>query len=158
MGHLVAPPSLASSKRLLDAKQEDLFSYCQRWNGGRASYRPAGEVFDTKHAEVRLIDEASAKAFVKAEHYSRSYPAARLRVGLFVKKPFHREVLSGAAIFSVSMSSRTIPSWFPDLKASEGVELGRFVLLQEVESNAETWFQARALRPVSYTHLRAHET
>lgn len=47
------------------------------------------------------------------------------------------------------MNNAAVPAWFHGLRASEGVELGRFVLLDEVEANAETWFQARALRAMA---------
>lgn len=128
------------------AEQFDLFSRCQRWRDGRASYRPRGEVFDHGRASVELIDEATAKRFVVKTHYSRSYPAARLRVGLFVRRPFQAERLEGVAVFSVPMTNAAVPAWFPGLRPEQGVELGRFVLLDETEANAETWFQARALR------------
>lgn len=127
--------------------QEDLFSRCQRWRGGRASYRPAGELFDPSRARVEVLDDdATAKSFVTREHYSRSYPAARFRVGLFVKNPFEAEKLAGVAVMSVPITNAVIPAWFPGLEASQGVELGRFVLLDEVPANAESWFQARALK------------
>lgn len=128
--------------------QLDLFSHCQRWRNGRASYRPAGEVFDHSRASVALIDEASAKDFIVRNHYSRSYPAARLRVGLLVKQPFQAERLAGVAVMSVPMNNSAISAWFPDLEARQGVELGRFCLEDSLEANAETWFQARALRLV----------
>lgn len=134
------------STRLHPSGQGDLFSACQRWRSGRASYRPAGECFDHSRASVSIIDEAAAKAFVLEHHYSGSYPAARLRVGLFVKRAFAREELAGVAVFSVPMTQAVIPHWFPGVDAAEGVELGRFVLLDALEANAETWFQARALR------------
>lgn len=133
-------------RRVHVAGQPDLFSHCQRWRDGRAGYRPAGEHFDTTRAHVEPIDEASAKAFTIRHHYSRSYPAARCRVGLFVKRPFARETLAGVAVFSVGMNPAAVPAWFPGIDASLGVELGRFCLLDECEANAETWFQARALR------------
>lgn len=132
--------------RMHSPVQRDLFGHCQRWRNGRASYRPAGEVFDTSRAEVALIDEATAKSFTVQHHYSRSYPAARCRVGLFVKHRLQAEQLLGVAVFSVPMNNAAVPAWFPGLSASAGVELGRFCLLDSAEANAETWFQARALR------------
>jgi hypothetical protein len=116
---------------------------CQRWNHRRAAYRPAGEVFDARFAGVEAIDEQTAKAFVIAHHYSGSYPAARLRAGLFV----HAR-LAGVAVFSVPMNERTVPHYFPDLEPIAGVELGRLVLLDDVAANAESWFMARAFRLV----------
>jgi hypothetical protein len=44
------------------------------------------------------------------------------------------------------MQRRMIPCWLPGLEPSAGVELGRFVLLDDVEANGETWFLARAMR------------
>ena len=59
----------------------------QRWRSGRASYRPAGEVIDTRRFEVAAVDgpgaDNVARAFVVAHHYSASYPAARERIGLY---------------------------------------------------------------------------
>lgn len=119
---------------------------CLRWNERRARYRPAGEVFDPSRAAVAPIDEATAKAFVTRHHYSASYPAARLRAGLFVKTATSCERLAGVAVFSVPMQQRVVPCYFPTLLPAEGVELGRLVLLDEIPSNAESWFTARAFR------------
>lgn len=112
---------------------------CQRWRDRRESYRPAREVIDPSRLAVDLISEASAKAFVVQHHYSGSYPAARCRVGLF-----RGLELVGAAVFGVPAQRRTIPRYAPG--ASDGVVLARFVLLDDVEANAETWFLARAFR------------
>jgi hypothetical protein len=119
---------------------------CQRWRNGRARYRPAGEVFDTARASVQAIDESTAKAFTVAHHYAASYPAARFRAGLFVQGRTSRESLVGVAVFSVPMSQGVIPRWFAGLRPAEGVELGRLVLLDDVASNAESWFVARAFK------------
>lgn len=122
------------------------FGQCQRWRNGRDRYRPAGELFDHRHASVQRIDTATAKSFICEHHYSGSYPATRLNVGLFVKKPFEKEVLAGCAAFSVPMTQAVIPSLLDGLHPSLGVELGRFVLLDSVEANGETWTLARAFR------------
>lgn len=119
---------------------------CQRWRNGRSSYRPAGEVFDTARASVEAIDEATAKTFTVSHHYARSYPAARFRAGLFYRAPFQAERLVGVAVFSVPMSQGVIPHHFIGLAPDSGAELGRLVLLDEVPSNAESWFVARAFR------------
>lgn len=111
------------------------FSLCQRWNGGRERYRPAGEVFDHRHATVERIDTATAKAFVRQHHYSGSFPASRLNAGLSIRRPFQKEVLAGVATFSVPMSQNVIPALLDGLDPSLGVELGRLVLLDSVEAN-----------------------
>lgn len=59
---------------------------CQRWLQRRPRYRPPGEPFDPGRCEVALIDEGTAKPWVIEHHYSGSYPAARLRVGPFLKE------------------------------------------------------------------------
>lgn len=111
----------------------------QRWRDGDARWRPAGEVIQTSRYEVALIDgDAAAKAFVQQHHYSGTYPAARVRMGLY-----RGADLVGVAVFSVPANNRVIPSYLPHLDPLEGVELGRFVLLDDVPGNGETWFLAR---------------
>lgn len=110
----------------------------QRWRENRASYRPAGEPIHTRSYEVAaIIGDAEAKAFVKQHHYSRSYPAARFRFGLY-----RAGALVGVAVFSHPVNDKTLTNIFP-FSARDSVELGRFVLLDDVPSNGETWFLAR---------------
>lgn len=114
--------------------------HCQRWSQGRASYRPAREVVDTSRLAVAPIaSDRDARAFVESHHYSRSYPAARRRFALL-----QDGLLCGVAVFSQPMSDAV----FRDFSAppSECLELGRFVLLDAVAANAETWFLARCFR------------
>jgi len=114
----------------------------QRWRGRHASWRHPDEVIDTSRYGVELIpDDNTAKAFVEKHHYSGSYPAARVRVGLYRSRE-----LVGVAVFSVPCNARVIPSYFPGLEPLNGVELGRFVLLDDVPGNGETWFLARAFK------------
>lgn len=118
---------------------------CLRWNTGRHSYRPAGEPLDTGRYGVEPLDEVPAKAFVTRQHYSRSYPAARFRAGMFEHRAFHAPRLVGVAVFSVPMAQTVVPKYL-DTTPDRGVELGRMVLLDEVAANGETWFLARAFR------------
>jgi len=109
----------------------------QRWRGGRDSYRPVREVIDVRDFEVAAIPEDRvAKAFVLEHHYSGSYPAARFRYGLY-----DGPELVGVAVFSVPSNYRTFAVLPGD--PPENTELGRFVLLDEVGANAESWFIAR---------------
>lgn len=110
----------------------------QRWRHGRDRYRPAGELIRTSEYEVAVIDERPAKAFVLEHHYSGTWPAARACYGLF-----HRTTLVGAAVFSHPMQDRVLTNVFATGCAMDSVELGRFVLLDEVPGNGETWFLAR---------------
>ena len=108
---------------------------CQRWRGGRASYRPAGETIVTARYEVSPIeDDTTAKAFVVAHHYAKSYPAARFRVGLYTGG-----ALVGVAVLSVPMSEGALRPFH----TSDAVELGRLVLLDAVPANGESWFLGR---------------
>lgn len=111
----------------------------QRWRDRRSSFRPAGELIQTEDYEIsELAGNKDARAFVEKHHYSGSYPAARFRYGLYHR----REGLVGVAVYSHPVNDRTLTSLFPG-NVLEGVELGRFVLLDQVPGNAETWFLAR---------------
>lgn len=120
----------------------------QRWRRGRDSYRRAGEAFRPQDYDVTLIGTDNvAKAFVAEHHYSGSYPAARVRVGLH-----ERDELVGVAVFSVPAQPRCLDCVPGD--AASCVELGRFVLLDRVPFNAESWLLGRAfelLRRDGYT-------
>lgn len=110
----------------------------QRWTRGRGSYRVAGEPIETRRFEVAPIaDDRTAKGFVLEHHYSRSYPAARFRFGLF-----RGPELVGVAVFSVPANALAL-ACLPG-GAAESVELGRFVLVDDVAANGESWFLARA--------------
>lgn len=112
----------------------------QRWRDGKAVFIPPTNCVNTRHLEVAAIDEESAKDFVCRTHYSASYPSARRRFGLFERGRF-----VGAAIFSHPVNDLTITNVFRCDRASDGLELGRLVLLDDdaVGFNAESWFVAR---------------
>lgn len=94
-----------------------------------------------------MIPEADAKQFVTDHHYSASYPAARVRVGLMAKPATGVEYLGGVAVFSVPMQPAAVPKYL-GCAPNDGVELGRLVLLDDdlLGYNAESWFVARAFR------------
>jgi hypothetical protein len=111
---------------------------CQRWRD-RREYRVPLSRIDPAILSVDVVDEARcAKPFVIRHHYSGTFPAARLCVGLYR----HRELV-GIAVFSEGMQPRAVPKWTGGMT---GCELGRFVLLDDVPGNAESWFLARAFR------------
>ncbi len=113
-----------------------LTSVCVRWHAGRASWRPAAELFEAAAFEVATIDsDTTARAFVVPAHYSHSYPAARRRFGLYTR----RGALVGCAVFSAPTQASVLRPW----SMADAVELGRLVLLDEVPGNAESWFVAR---------------
>jgi len=112
--------------------------FSQRWRERRESYRPAGEPINPRLYEVaELAGDREAKAFILAHHYSAYYPSARVRFGLFT-----RGCLVGVAVFSHPCNDRVLTSVFP-LSPLDSVELGRFVLLDSVPANGESWFLTR---------------
>lgn len=120
---------------------------CQRWRHRRDSYRPAGEPIDPSRYGVEPIaTEAEAKAFVVQHHYEGSHPAARVSVGLYRARRWFTPELVGVAVFSVPAQAASLPCW---TGTSAGVTLGRFVLLDDVPANGETWFLARAFRALT---------
>lgn len=113
---------------------------CQRWRNHRTSYRPKGEVINTLRYEIaRIDDRALAADFVKLHHYTSSVPGHRYRVGLF-----RGGELAGVAIFGNGPSTNAVDKCLP----FEGLraDLCRFVLLDDVPANGETWFLARAFQ------------
>lgn len=125
---------------------------CQRWRHHRHSWRRTSEGgFDPSRYAVALVAEATSRTFVVEHHYSRSFPASLLSVGLFDRtaegaadQPGH---LVGSLVLSVPVQDRVLTGVLPDLEPyRESAELGRLVLLDAVPANAETFFVARALR------------
>src|SRR6266487_3129473 len=83
-------------------------------------------------------------------HYSASYPAALQRYGLWL-----HQRLVGVAVFSVPAQAKVLTNVFPDLLPyEESAELGRFVLLDDVPANAESWFLAEAFHQAAALGLR----
>lgn len=120
----------------------------QRWRSGRAIYRPPANVIQTSEYEVASIDrDRLARAFVEEHHYSRSYPAARFRFGLY-----RRGFLTGVAVFSHPCNDAVLTKVFRCAPRA-AVELGRFVLLDEVPANGETWFLGRCFELLKHEEL-----
>lgn len=127
-------------------KSEFALGVSQRWRARREWRVPSGGVIDTRRYGVDIITEREAKAFVVDHHYSGSYPAARLAVGLFERRGAVRQSeLVGVAVFGVPMNQRVVPRYL-GVEANQGIELSRLVLLDRVPGNGESWFVARAFR------------
>jgi len=112
---------------------------CMRWSpGGRQSWRRRRDGgFDSSLYEVREIWPREASPFVASVHYLHSMPSVRRCYGLF---EIASQELVGVAVLSTPVSKKTIPMVFPELDPSQAAELGRFVLLDRVPANAESWF------------------
>lgn len=126
--------------------------YCQRWESRTHSWRHVSEGGFTPSAyEVAPLPERDARAFVTRHHYAASYPASRLRYGLHATGG----ALVGVAVLSVPVRREVLTGVFPQLEAyRESLELGRFVLLDEVPANAESWFLGQVWRQAAEAGLR----
>lgn len=118
----------------------------ERWRDRRSSWALPTDrhLFRPEGWEVVALEgpgaDNTARRFVQCHHYSGTYPAARYRFGLFSP----RAELCGVAVFSQPSNNRTLTKHLPGLRSHlEGVDLGRFVLLDEVGHGAESWMLAR---------------
>jgi hypothetical protein len=125
--------------------QSPTASFCKRWKARREFRVLPEHRFDPAYFAVDVVNERAAKAFVEAEHYSGSYPAARIALGLFRKAPESPIELKGVAVISVPMNERAVEKHL-GVHPREGAELGRFVLHDDVGFNGETWFLSRAFK------------
>ncbi len=120
----------------------------QRWRARRHVYRPSGETIDTRAYEISVLSgNKQAKSFIEEHHYSGSYPAARWRFGLF-----HHGAMVGVAVFSHPCNDSVLTNVFR-CPAKMAVELGRFVLLDEVPGNGESFFLGRCFELLRRTEL-----
>lgn len=124
---------------------------CQRWRHQRHTWRHARDGgFDADRYRVEPISEPTAKAYVVTHHYSRTYPAAAHRHGLF-----EGGELLGVAVFGIPVQTAALTKAFPGLEPMvESYELSRFVLADEVPANAESWFLARCFDQLAARHVR----
>jgi hypothetical protein len=112
----------------------------QRWIDRRHAFRPDEPINPARYEVIEIEGDTTARGFVERHHYSGSYPAARRRYGLIHLGPSGDE-LHGVAVFSHPCREEVLTGAFgPGVAA---VELGCFVLLDEVPGNGETWFLGR---------------
>lgn len=112
---------------------------CQRWREGRTSYRPRGETIDASKYEVAPMLGDDAREFVIRHHYSASTSTVRRAHGLY-----RGTSLVGVAIYGNPLRNCVLTGAFPGLPVNALTELARFVLLDDVEANGESWFLARS--------------
>lgn len=123
----------------------DLTQTALRWRHHRSTWRPMREPFNPAEFTVVPLQSASvARSFVETHHYSRSFPVALASYGLFQRTARHTTPLVGVAVFSVPIQPRAANSY--GAGPITFCDLGRFILLDDIGGNAETWFLARALR------------
>src|SRR3546814_773988 len=118
----------------------------KRWNHRQERWTARHEVIQPEDYAVEAIGRREAKEFVCRHHYSGSFPAERISVGLFRKHgPCVPTELLGVAVVSVPMQPNAV-RLHCGVEPQSGVELGRFVCREEVAFNGESFFLARALR------------
>lgn len=145
---------MSAQLTLFDGEIAPASDYCQRWTDRLPKWRHTSEGgFDRRRYDVAPIDEALARDYVVQHHYSASYPAARLRFGLFDSSWYGR--LVGVAVLSVPVQRAVLTKVLPDLEPyAESLELGRLVLSDRVPANAESWFLARVFDLAARDGLR----
>lgn len=110
----------------------------QRWKNRKHLWRPVDEggFNHCKYDAIILENDTTARRFVEQHHYSGSYVAAVKRYGMY-----ECDELVGIAILSAPVRDEVLTNPFPTLKPYiESLELGRFILLDKVPANGETWF------------------
>lgn len=119
----------------------------QRWRDRRDHYVPASSEIDPTTLAVDVIDcMKTAKPWIEQHHYSGSFPASRLSLGLYQNGKGGRPRLVGACTFSQPVNNASVPLRTGLDGHRRAVDLGRFVLLDDVAGNGETWFLSRAMR------------
>ncbi|MFK3984509.1 hypothetical protein ACI2K4_29560 [Micromonospora sp. NPDC050397] len=125
-------------------------AFCQRWRGGKHTWRPVHEGgFDRRRYRLMQMPEAPIRRFVEAHHYSRSFPASKMSFGLL-----ERGHLVGAVVLGVPMHPAVLTKPFPTLGADRAAEISRLILLDVVPSNAESWLLGQLFRLAAGHGLR----
>jgi hypothetical protein len=113
----------------------------QRWRQRRDTYRPAGEVINTRSYEIAETNsDRTVREFIALHHYLQTTPPARFRFCLY-----KGQQIVGVAVFAHPTNDRSITGTL-GCAAVEGVELSRLVLLDEVPGNGESYFVGHCLR------------
>lgn len=116
----------------------------QRWRE-RYQFWSRHAALDTSQFDVAEIQRDSVlREFVAQHHYLRTCPPMRFRFGMY-----RGAELVGVAAFTVPVNKHSLTRTFG--AAAEAVDLGRFVLLDDVPHNGESWFLARC-----FAGLRRH--
>ncbi|MGA5819895.1 hypothetical protein ACPC54_18785 [Kitasatospora sp. NPDC094028] len=126
--------------------------WCQRWNRRQPTWlRTSDGGFDPALHRCVPLEQGPASSFVREHHYSGSWPAVRMSFGLqrLDEEPGPGEPpggrLLGVLALGIPMNEAVLTTVFDDLVPyRESLELSRLVLLDRAESNAESWFCARA--------------
>ncbi len=117
----------------------------QRWRDRRAKFIANDTTINPRRYAVDIIYcQKTAKPFVIEHHYSGTFPATRLSCGLFRNGPGNHSELVGVASFSVPVNNASVALQTGLSEYNAATDLGRLVLLDDVEANGESWFVSRA--------------
>lgn len=112
--------------------------HCQRSTERRITWRPSGETIQASAYDAVSISPTAAIAFVRTHHYAGESSPPSHTFGLY-----QRGALAGVAVFSPLPSMNAHRKVFGDLDPDRAFGLGRFVLVDSVPGNGESWFIAR---------------
>lgn len=132
---------------------------CRRWDGRVARHRPSGEVLDPSRYRVQVVERrATASAFVETHHYSGTFPASVLNVGLYrVFDAFPYSELVGVAAFSVPMAESVIPKW-TGLPSPSAARIQEAVKVTEAAARiADPRLRSQAIRDAQASALHGLE-
>lgn len=140
----------ALAKAVNDALYES--GWCQRNTERVQTWRHTSEGgFNRRRYDVVKVKHADAEDFVTRNHYSGTYPAAKLRYGLV---DLWNDRLVGVAVLGVPMRDEVITNPLPDLTRDTGAELSRLILLDEVPSNGESFLLGKVYRDAQKHGIR----
>lgn len=118
----------------------------QRWRDRRESFVPGASIIDPNHYAVEPLRTTEAKRFIETHHYLATYPVARFAAGLYRKTgPAAQSELAGVAVFAEPSTSAVVTK-HTGLEPQQGTTLARFILLNDVAGNGETFFLSRAIQ------------
>ncbi|MFE1476546.1 hypothetical protein ACFW6N_22190 [Streptomyces cyaneofuscatus] len=139
----------------------DAEDQCQRWHERTPTWRRTSEGgFNPDLHRVIAIPEGPARRFVERHHYSGSWPAVRFVYGLqrTDEPPGPGEPpggrLLGVLSLGIPMNGAVLDVFEGTRRYAETLELNRLVLLDRAESNAESWFCARAFTAAARHGIR----
>lgn len=119
----------------------------QRWRERRTRFIPAATEIDPRCYAVDVVEaRGHAAPFVAEHNYAATMPVARLSLGLFRNAGGGRSELAGVCVFSVPINHASVPKSTGLADSKAACDLGRFVLLDDVPGNGESYFLVRALR------------
>jgi hypothetical protein len=125
----------------------------KRWKERREFWRRDDVPFRPEQFGIEVINKDAGEAFAAQHHYECKFPPTKQCLGLYRKTGVHQSYLAGIAAFTMPIQGLAIPC-YTGYESAEGLDLGRFALLDEVAFNGESWFLSRALDVFKGEHLR----